>query len=552
MVRFDTSIIPSGSTIGSAKLKMYVSSVSIKTLASAPVEVHLLTQDWNQNAATWYRRTSSANWSAAGGSFNASTSASVDFSALTNGTWVTFDLPASVVQSWVDSPAANYGVLLRRNPDSDPGQAFWHNKVKFISSENTNTTLRPKLEITYTPSGNLKPMAAVSSPAIGASSAPNNPIEIQALSTDPDGSVARVDFLAGGTVLASDTSAPFSFRWQHVPVSTNINLVARAYDNSGASADSATVPVKIQSTIYSANMDSNPGWTLESGWQYGKPSGYYIENNSTDDGDPTSGFTGNNVVGYLFSSTLPALASAVGASTPAINCTGYSNVVLRFQYWLGIGEVYNSFRAGVEISTNGTTWQSIWSNPSERMTVGAWRRMELNISSVADGKSAVYIRWTMGPGNSYPFCGWNLDDVEVLGSPPAPAIVDTDTDQMPDDWETRYFGGTSQSPTNDWDGDGLSNYQEYLAGTNPTNAGDFLELNMSNNVDASVFFDALEAGTNYYVKPRYYSLMTRTNMVGQQWAGVPGLTNILAENQRVSCTNALPSPSFFRLKTWLQ
>ncbi len=32
----------------------------------------------------------------------------------------------------------------------------------------------------------------------------------------------------------------------------------------------------------------------------------------------------------------------------------------------------------------------------------------------------------------------------------------------------RYFGNLSQSPNNDYDGDGLTNLQEYQAGTNPT------------------------------------------------------------------------------------
>jgi len=45
---------------------------------------------------------------------------------------------------------------------------------------------------------------------------------------------------------------------------------------------------------------------------------------------------------------------------------------------------------------------------------------------------------------------------------------DTDSDGLPDSWETTYFGNiTSQNGTGDPDGDGLTNYQEYLAGTHP-------------------------------------------------------------------------------------
>jgi len=46
---------------------------------------------------------------------------------------------------------------------------------------------------------------------------------------------------------------------------------------------------------------------------------------------------------------------------------------------------------------------------------------------------------------------------------------DTDSDAMPDDWETEYFGDTSQEPEGDYDGDGLNNLGEYQLGTDPTN-----------------------------------------------------------------------------------
>ncbi|HEX4342437.1 MAG TPA: matrixin family metalloprotease [Verrucomicrobiae bacterium] len=50
------------------------------------------------------------------------------------------------------------------------------------------------------------------------------------------------------------------------------------------------------------------------------------------------------------------------------------------------------------------------------------------------------------------------------------------SDGIPDNWMTQYFGnanpatGTNHKATNDFDHDGLSNFQEYLIGSNPTNA----------------------------------------------------------------------------------
>jgi hypothetical protein len=49
---------------------------------------------------------------------------------------------------------------------------------------------------------------------------------------------------------------------------------------------------------------------------------------------------------------------------------------------------------------------------------------------------------------------------------------DQDGDGLPDWWETDHFGDLSQNSQGDHDGDGLSNYQEYLQGTDPMDPDD--------------------------------------------------------------------------------
>lgn len=45
---------------------------------------------------------------------------------------------------------------------------------------------------------------------------------------------------------------------------------------------------------------------------------------------------------------------------------------------------------------------------------------------------------------------------------------DTDGDGLPDSWERFYFGNLDHDGTEDSDHDGLTNLQEYHAGTDPT------------------------------------------------------------------------------------
>ncbi|MBL9134489.1 MAG: hypothetical protein JNK85_01410 [Verrucomicrobiales bacterium] len=50
---------------------------------------------------------------------------------------------------------------------------------------------------------------------------------------------------------------------------------------------------------------------------------------------------------------------------------------------------------------------------------------------------------------------------------PAAGFVDGDGNGLPDAWELRYFGRVGIEPNGDADGDGLSNREEYLLGSNP-------------------------------------------------------------------------------------
>src|SRR5262249_34954674 len=62
-------------------------------------------------------------------------------------------------------------------------------------------------------SGNLPPNVSLSSPTNGASFISPATIALAANATDGDGTVVRVDFLANGSLLGSDSGAPFDFMW---------------------------------------------------------------------------------------------------------------------------------------------------------------------------------------------------------------------------------------------------------------------------------------------------------------------------------------------------
>jgi predicted phage tail protein len=67
---------------------------------------------------------------------------------------------------------------------------------------------------------------------------------MSAVAADSDGSVARVDFYNGSTLIGTDTTSPFGFTWNGAPAG-NYALKAVATDNSGASTTSATLNVSV-------------------------------------------------------------------------------------------------------------------------------------------------------------------------------------------------------------------------------------------------------------------------------------------------------------------
>jgi hypothetical protein len=92
---------------------------------------------------------------------------------------------------------------------------------------------------------NQPPTAAITSPADGSIFAWKPTITITATAGDPDGSVSKVEFLDGSTVLAQKTTTPYSYTWRNVPSGDHV-LRVRATDNTGLATTSAPVGITVR------------------------------------------------------------------------------------------------------------------------------------------------------------------------------------------------------------------------------------------------------------------------------------------------------------------
>jgi hypothetical protein len=183
-----------------------------------------------------------------------------------------------------------------------------------------------------------------------------------------------------------------------------------------------------QAVALTDDFETDKGWVAGTGWARGTPAGGGGEYGGPD---PSSAYSGTNVYGFNLSGDYDNDMSERHLTSPAINCSGLNNVHIDFQRWLGVEQpAYDHAR--IRVSTNGSTWTTVWENQTE-IADQAWTPMDVNISSIASGQSTVYVRFTMGPTDGgWRFCGWNLDDFRVTAYE-CNLPSDIDGDGVPDE-----------------------------------------------------------------------------------------------------------------------
>jgi uncharacterized repeat protein (TIGR01451 family) len=312
------------------------------------------------------------------------------------------------------------------------------NTANNTASDPTTVLVPPDLTVTKTHSGvfHQGDAAAVYTIVVNNSGLGPTSGAVSLVDTLPSGLTATAMSGTGWTVnlptltatrsdvLAPGASYPALTLTVSVAPDAPANVVNTATVSGGSQAntanDTASDPTSIvQTTIYWADMDADPGWSgyQSQQWQWGQPAG--------SNGDPTSGYSGNNVVGYnLSGSYANRMSSTSYVTTPAINCAGRTAVTLSFWRWLGV-QGSASDHASLDVSNNGTTWTNIWQNPASNLVETSWSRQSYDIAAIADNQPTVYIRWGMGPtNNNTRYCGWNIDDVLLTGAgAAAPPVV---------------------------------------------------------------------------------------------------------------------------------
>lgn len=178
------------------------------------------------------------------------------------------------------------------------------------------------------------------------------------------------------------------------------------------------VTVQVNSLpVYEFDLNSDPGWPRTGEWAFGVPLGKGGDLYGRS--DPRTGATGDHVFGInLAGDYATNIGQPQYLTAGPFDLSAHRNTKLRYQRWLN-ADFQTWVYALVQVSNDGSTWHTVWSNDTLPYSDAAWTATDHDISAYADGQPQVYVRWVHQVANlgSYPYSGWNLDDIQILGTP---------------------------------------------------------------------------------------------------------------------------------------
>jgi len=135
-----------------------------------------------------------------------------------------------------------------------------------------------------------------------------NPVTINAIASDADGTITKVEFFQGATKLGESITSPYNFVWNNIQPGS-YSLTARATDNSNTVNTSAPVNIVMPVGWISGRVTRTDGTTAIAG------ANVKVYQGVTLMGIASANATGDYTVGVLSTGTSTVEASAIGYET---------------------------------------------------------------------------------------------------------------------------------------------------------------------------------------------------------------------------------------------
>ncbi|MDF2455168.1 MAG: large protein [Cytophagaceae bacterium] len=190
--------------------------------------------------------------------------------------------------------------------------------------DNVNATTNASVNINVSLPSNTNPVISITAPANNAVFTAPAAIAITATASDSDGSISKVEFYNGATLLSTSAAAPYSYNWSNVAVG-NYTVIAKAYDNLNASTTtSLSISVKApnQTPVVSITSPANNA-------SFTAPASITIAAAASDaDGSVSKVefYNGTLLLGTSTTSPFSYNWTNVSAGTYAVSVKAYDNV----------------------------------------------------------------------------------------------------------------------------------------------------------------------------------------------------------------------------------
>ena len=143
------------------------------------------------------------------------------------------------------------GATLLGSDVTTPYQFFWTGVpagtyvLTAVATDNLGaSTTSGTVTITVTVPVNVLPTVSLASPVNNSTYTAPATVTLGAAASDADGTISKVDFYNGATLLGTDATSPYQFTWSSVAVGT-YTLTAKATDNLGAVTTSSIVSITV-------------------------------------------------------------------------------------------------------------------------------------------------------------------------------------------------------------------------------------------------------------------------------------------------------------------
>ncbi len=292
--------------------------------------------------------------------------------------------------------------------------------LKAVATDNAGATGTATITITVKDSAtiiNQVPVVTIASPSNGASYTAPASVTIAVNATDADGSISKVEFYSGSTLLNSDLSSPYAFAWTSVAAGS-YTITVKATDNLGATGTAAI------SFVVKPAANQIPTLSIltpVTGSSFTAPASVTINANAADDDGSIAKvefYNGANLLGSDLASPYSFVWNNVAAGNYTINVTAtddqgatttkaVSIVVSSVATTVGIngpacvtaGGTY-TYTVNPENTATNTSW---WSNSAATVSPVAAdpKKITIQIPEFMDGNT-----FTIYSGNNFSVSPW--------------------------------------------------------------------------------------------------------------------------------------------------